>query len=153
MCVICVHMQWMPKEGVRSLGGRGLLWGIYSLFPLRDLGIELRLSSLRDKHYHGLNHFWDHVHFFFKFFIFLCVCDHGSMRVGMPVPQHSCGAQRTTWGCWVSLSTTWAWRLNSGQQAWPQAPLCTEPSCQPPSVHFKHKWTGIDSFLGLAKPH
>lgn len=91
--------------------------------------------------------------FFFKFFIYLCVCDYGSVRVGIPVPQHSCGAQRTTWGCWVSLSTTWAWRLNSGQQAWPQAPLSPESSCQPPSLHFKHKWTGIDSFLGLAKPH
>lgn len=74
MCVICVHMQWMPEEGVRSLGGRGLFWGIYSLFPLRDLGIELRLSSLQDKHFHRLSHFWDHVHFFSNFlFSYVCV--------------------------------------------------------------------------------
>lgn len=129
MCVICVHMQWMPEEGVRSLGGRGLLWGIYSLFPLRDLGIELRLSSLRDKHFHRLNHFWDHVHFFFQIFYFLmcvwswiCACGHASAtallwrsednlrllslsfyHVGLEIELRSAGLATSTFMYWAIL--------------------------------------------------
>lgn len=48
------------------------------------------------------------------------------------MPQHMCGVQRTAFRSWLSLfAPCGTWDLNSGQQAWCQAPLPADPSPWP----------------------
>lgn len=54
----------------------------------------------------------------------------------MFMTQHRCGGQWTTCRSQSSPSPCRSWGLNSGRQAWQQAPLPAKPSLQPPRMGF-----------------
>ena len=54
----------------------------------------------------------------------ICVC-------ASPCAVHALGVRGQRGGAGLYLFPCGSWRLNSGHQAWQQAPLPAEPSCQP----------------------